>query len=171
MTARPIEREALSVGMLAAAAVAGFYAAFDQLAARGPLYTVNLLGLTLFRGVRDPAIRQLPILIDRAAILWYTGIHLVLSVVIGFVVTRLIAQAEREPSQTRLMLGLIAAGFALTILAIGYLTAPMRDLLPWWSIVLANSAAVVVVAAYLRRRHPELAGRMLTQVGTVERAG
>jgi protein-S-isoprenylcysteine O-methyltransferase Ste14 len=160
-TGRPVEREAVTVGVIAAVAVAAFYAVFDQLAARGPLYTVNLLGLSLFKGVRDPAVRQLPIAIDMAGILMYTGVHLALSVVIGFVVTRLIAQAERDPTQARTMLALIVAGYLLTIVGFGYLTAPMRALLPWWSIVVANSAAVVVVGAYLLKRHPGLAGRML----------
>ena len=162
MTAqRSVEREGLIIGLIAAASVAVFYASVDQLAARGPLYTVNLLGLALFRGVRDPAVVQLPIEMDTGAILTYTGLHLVVSLVIGFIVTRLIAQAEREPSQARLMLGVIVAGFGVTILAIGYLTTPLSGLLPRWSIIVANSLAVVVVAGYLVRRHPGLAGRML----------
>jgi len=157
----PIEREGLRVGLTAAASVAVFYAGFDQLAARGALYTVNLLGLALFRGVRDPAVIQLPISTDTGAILTYTGLHLALSMAIGLIVTRLIAQAERHPSQARLMLVLIVAGFVATILAIGYLTAPLGTLLPRWSIVVANSLAVAVVAGYLVRRHPGLARRIM----------
>lgn len=160
-TGRAVEREAVAVGLIAAGAVAAFYAAFDQLAARGPLYTVNLLGLSLFKGVRDPAIRELPIPIDVGGILTYTAVHLALSVVIGFIVTRLIAQAERDPGQSRTMVALIVAGYVLTIAGIGYVTAPMRDLLPWWSIVVANTAAVIVVGAWLARRHPGLARRLL----------
>ena len=33
-----------------------FYAAFDVLAARGTLYTVNLLGMAVFKGLRDPSV-------------------------------------------------------------------------------------------------------------------
>ena len=160
MNERRVEREAVMVGLIGAAGVAAFYAGFDQLAARGPLYTVNLLGLSLFKGVRDPAVTQLPIPIDAGGILIYSAVHLALSVVIGFIVTRLIAQAERDPGQARTMLALIVAGYVLTIAGIGYLTAPLRQLLPWWSIVVANSAAVIVTAAWLLRRHPGLAGRM-----------
>lgn len=159
-TGHAVEREALWVGAIGAAAVAAFYALFDQLAARGPLYTVNLLGLSLFRGVRDPAVTQLPVPINPGGILTYSAVHLALSVVIGFLVTRLIAQAEREPAQARTMLALIVAGYVLTIAGIGIVTAPMRNLLPWWSIVVANTAAVVVTAVWLVRRHPGLAGRM-----------
>ena len=160
-TGHAVEREAVSVGLIGAAAVAAFYAAFDQLAARGPLYTVNLLGLSLFKGVRDPVVTQLPIAIDAAGIVMYSAVHLALSIIIGFIVTRLIAQAERDPGQARTMLALVVAGYVLTIAGIGYVTAPMRDLLPWWSIVVANTAAVLVTATWLRRRHPGLARRMI----------
>lgn len=159
--AQSVEREGIWVGLIAAVCVAVFYAGFDQLAARGPLYTVNLLGLTLFRGARDPAILELPVPVDLPAIMAYTGLHLVLSLTIGVIVTRLIGQAERQPSRAPFLLAVIVAGFIATILAIGYLSTPMRAVLPWWSIVVANSLAVVVVAAYLLRRHPRLGGLML----------
>jgi hypothetical protein len=158
-TERPIERDGLRAGLIAAMAVAVFYAGFDQLAARGPLYTVNLLGLALFRGVRDPAIRQLPIGIDGAAILTYTALHLVLSLLIGVIVTRFLGLALREPAKAPMIWLLLVAGGAATILAIGYVTGPLRVLLPWWSIVVANALAVAVVGADLLRRHPGLGGR------------
>ena len=156
---RPIERDGLRAGLIAALAVAVFYAGFDQLAARGPLYTVNLLGLALFRGVRDPAIRQLPIAIDAGAILTYTALHLVLSLVIGVIVTRFLGIVRREPSKAPMIWLLLVAGGVATVLAIGYLTGPLRVLLPWWSIVVANAMAVAVVGADLLRRHPDVGGR------------
>ncbi|HEX9164455.1 MAG TPA: hypothetical protein VF862_00990 [Gemmatimonadales bacterium] len=155
---RPIERDGLRAGLIAAGAVALFYAGFDQLAARGPLYTVNLLGLALFRGVRDPAIRQLPIAIDTGAILTYTVLHLALSVVIGVIVTRFLGIARREPGKAPMIWLLLVAGGVATILAIGYATGPLRVLLPWWSIVVANALAVAVVGADLLRRHPDVGG-------------
>jgi hypothetical protein len=48
---------------------------------------------------------------------------------------------------------LLVAGGVATILAVGYLTAPLRLLLPWWSIVVANAMAVAVVGADLLRQH------------------
>lgn len=157
-TERPIERDGLRAGLIAAVAVAIFYAGFDQLAARGPLYTVNLLGLALFRGVRDPAILQLPIAIDGRAILTYTALHLALSVVIGLIVTRFLGIAMREPARAPMVWLLLVTGGVATILAVGYLTAPLRLLLPWWSIVVANAMAVAVVGADLLRRHGGLRG-------------
>jgi hypothetical protein len=158
-TAHQVEREGLAVGLIASVSVAVFYAAIDQLAARGPLYTVNLLGRAVFRGARDSAILQLPIALDAGAIALYSAAHLLGSLTIGIVVTRLIAAAERHPAQATRMLALIVVGFLVTILVVGRLTVPMRPLLPWWSIVLANTLAVVLAGSYLLARHPGLWGR------------
>jgi hypothetical protein len=149
---RPIERDGLRAGLIAALAVAVFYAGFDQLAARGPLYTVNLLGLALFRGARDPAIRQLPIAIDTGAILTYTALHLALSLVIGVIVTRFLGIARREPGKAR---SSAAAGRGRRghDPAIGYTTG-RSGAAAVWSIVVANALAVAVGRRPLRQ-HPE----------------
>lgn len=149
------------VGGIAFLAVAAFYSLFDLFASRGMLFTVNLLGRVVFRGLRDPTILQYPVEIDRAAVAGYTLVHFVLSLAIGFVVTRLIGDAEAHPNRARLMLAVIVGGFIATILLVGGLTESIRPLLPWWSIVVANSAAVLLAAGYLMRRRPGVAGRML----------
>ena len=156
-----VMREGLLVGFVAYASVALFYAVFDFLAARWPLFTVSLLGLAVFKGVRDPSILQLPIPVDAMAVFWYNALHLILSLGIGLVVVRLVAQAEGHPSQARAMLFTIVGGFVVTILAVGILTEPMRALLPWWSIVVANVVAVWMAGSYLLRTHPGI-GRRLT---------
>ena len=158
-------REGLVVGLTAYASVAAFYAVFDLLAARGSLYTVNLLGMAVFRGVHDPAILQLPVPLDLAAIFWYNALHLVLSLAIGLIVVRLVAQAERHPSQAQVVLFVIVAGFVVTILAVGLLTTSMRPVLPWWSIVVANSLAVFVAGLYVLRKHPGIWHRLVPFAG------
>ena len=158
-------REGMVVGLIAYASVAMFYSAFDLLASRGTLYTVNILGMALFRGLRDPAVRQLPIALDVTAIFWYNGFHLLASLAIGLIVTSLVEHAERHPSQVHLVLLTIVAGFVLTVLGIGFLTSPMRPVLPWWSIVLANGLATVLAGWYLVRRRPGLPGRLLSFTG------
>ena len=147
-------RDGFIVGLIAYAAVAVFYALFDLLAARGTLFTVNMLGLAMFRGVRDPSVLQLPIALDVTAIFLYNAFHLAASLVIGQVVLALTAMAERERSRSLAAFGVIVAGFVVTIVAVGLVSGPMRAVLPWWSIVVANSAAVVLSAAYLLRRRP-----------------
>ena len=148
---RPI-RDGVIVGLIASVAVAVFYAFFDLLAARGTLYTVDLLGKAVFRGLRDPAILQLPVKPDPRVIMLYNLMHLVISLAIGLVVTGLVGYAERHPSRSRPVIAVIVAGFFVTVAAVGALTAPFRPLLPWWSIVLANALAVLCAASYLVRR-------------------
>lgn len=147
-------RDGLTLGVLAYASVAAFYAAFDVLAARGTLYTVDLLGKATFRGLRDPSVLQLPMQLDLTAVLLYNALHLAASLGIGLVVAWLIHQAEKHPPMAGAFLTAIVSGYVATILFVGALTAPFRALLPWWSIVAANTAAVAVAGAWVLRRRP-----------------
>jgi len=149
-------REGLTVGLIAYASVAVFYAAFDLLAVRGGLYTVDVLGKAVFRGLRDPAVLMLPQLPDPGAIFLYNVLHLVLSLILGVVVTRLVLEAERRPERARQVLVAFVVGFVGTVLAVGLVTRPMRAALPWWSILAANTLAVLLAARYLLNRHPGL---------------
>lgn len=154
-------RIGLVVGLLAYAAVAIFYSVFDLLAARGTLYTVNLLGRSVFGGLRDVGVLQLPVRLEPAAIIAYNGLHLAISLVIGLIVVGLVARAERHPANARLVLAVIVTGFFITIFAVGWLSTPIRPVLPWWSIVAANVLAVVTAAAYLLRVQPGVGRRLL----------
>jgi len=154
-------RDGIAVGLIAYAGVAIFYALFDFLAARGALYTVNLLGLAVFRGVRDPGVTQLPIPLDLTAIFWYNALHLALSLAIGLFVTRLVGQAEDNPSQRGVILFVVVAGFVATVYGVGVLSTPIRSVLPWWSIVVANALATALAALYLVRRRPGLLSRLM----------
>lgn len=151
------------VGLIAYMSVAVFYSAFDLLASRGTLYTVDLLGKAVFRGLRDPTVLQYPIQPDLTAIFWYNGLHLVASLVIGLIVIRLIEHAEQHPAQARLVLGVIVAGFVVTVLGVGVLTTPMRPVLPWWSIAAANGLATLLAGGYLLRKRPGLWGRLIAR--------
>jgi len=150
-----IVRDGVAIGLIAYAAVAAFYAAFDVLAARGLLYTVDLLGKATFRGLRDPSVLQLPMQPDYTAIFLYNALHLVLSLGIGQVVAWFVAEAERRPSLAYVFLALIVGGYVVTIFAVGAMTASFRPLLPWWSIVVANSAAVVLAWGWVIWRRPD----------------
>jgi hypothetical protein len=155
-------RDGIVVGLIAYASVAVSYSAFDFLAARGTLYTVDLLGKAMFRGLRDTGVLQYPISPDLTTIFWYNVFHLLTSLVIGLIVTSLIAYAERHPAQTNLILVAIVAGFVVTIFAVGYLTSSIRPLLPWWSIVVANVLATLLAGLYLLNARPGLKTRLLS---------
>lgn len=154
-------RQGLIVGSIAYLAVAVFYSCFDLLASRGMLFTVNLLGEGLFHGVRDRSILEFPIVLNYQGIFWYNAVHLATSLLIGLFVLRLVEEGARHPQRAGLMAGLIIAGFATTIALIAWITEPIRPVLPWWSIVVANGAATMLAAIYLLRSRPGLAARML----------
>lgn len=158
-------REGLVVGFIAYLSVAAFYALFDLLAARGALFTVDLLGKAVFQGLRDPTVLETPIQVDTGAILWYNALHLVVSLLIGVIVTQLVDQAERFPSRARLVLFTLVAGFVVTVVGIGMLSTPIRPLLPWWSIVLANAVAVLASSGYILRKHPGIWRRLVPMPG------
>lgn len=162
-------REGFVAGLIAYATVAVFYGVFDLLAARGPLYTVNMLGRSLFRGLRDTGVLQYPVRIDLTAVFWYNALHLVAALAIGFVVMRLVDRADRHASQAGAMLLLIVAGFVVTVLAVGWLTSAIRPVLPWWSIVITNGLAVVTTAVYVTRRRPGITRRLLSFGGRERR--
>ncbi len=118
-------RDGVVLGLIAYAAVAVFYAAFDVLAARGTLHTVDLLGKATFRGLRDPAVLQLPMKLDPTAIFLYNAVPLVASLAIGCVVAWLIHQAEPRPGSgpLYLYLGAIVVAAARTRITSGAETA------------------------------------------------
>jgi hypothetical protein len=149
------------MGLIASVAVAFFYAVFDVLAARGKLYTVDLLGKALFQDLRDPSILLLPVEPDTRVIMLYNAVHLAISLAIGLTVAWLVGYAERHPRSARFITAIIIGGFFVTIIATGMLTAPFRALLPWWSIVVANALAVLFAGSYLVRRRPGVFGRLV----------
>ena len=149
-------RDGLIVGLIAYASVALFYSAFDLLAARGLLYTVDLLGRAMFEGLRDPAVLMFTLERHWTAIFLYNAFHLALSLAIGLLVSTLIDHAERHPSQALLVMVMIVAGGVLTVFGVAYLTESMRPVLPWWSIVVANALAALLAGVYLLRRRPGL---------------
>ena len=153
-------REGLTVGFIGSASAAMFYGVFDILAARGAFFTVDALGKSVFRGLRDAAVLQLPMQVDWATIAWYSGLHLIITLVIGMIVVGLVVHSERRPSQARMVFGTIVAGFVITIVVVGLLTSPMRPLLPWWSVVVANAFAVLTAGTYLLRKHPDAWNRL-----------
>jgi hypothetical protein len=148
------------VGIIGYVSVAVFYAVFDLLAGRGALYTVDLLGKTVFRGLRDVSVLGLPIQVDMTAVIWYSVLHLVLSLVIGLVVTGLVEYSSRQPSRSRLVAFLLVSGFFVTVGIVATLSEPIRPLLPTWSIVVANVFAVLLAGNYLVRKLPGTWGRL-----------
>jgi len=147
-------REGCIAGLIAFAAVAVFYALIDIAAGRGALFTVNLLGQALLGSPVEAAARAGTAAVDAVAVVVYSVLHLAAAIGIGLLVARLVREAELRPMQAQVALLFIVAGFAGTIALVGALTAPLRANLPWWSIIAANSLAVLLAGLVLIRRHP-----------------
>jgi hypothetical protein len=147
-------REGCLIGGLAFVAVAAFYGIFDLVGGRGLLYTVNQLGLVLLRGPGEITAAGSAWPIYPTAIAAYSVIHLLASLAVGVVVCRLVHEAELRPMQAQVALLFIVAGFAGTIALVGLVSVPIREVLPWWSIVAANAIAVLVAGTVMLRRHP-----------------
>src|SRR5690606_34500171 len=125
-------RDGLLVGCIAYLAVAVFYSVFDFLAARGYLYTVNLLGRSVFRGLRDPIVLQYAVQLDMTAIFLYNALHFAVALAIGLVVMWLVSHAERYPARPAGVLLVLVAALVATSLPLGWLTAPIRRVLLGW---------------------------------------
>jgi hypothetical protein len=165
MPKRRVIQDGLVVGLIGYASVAFFYSAFDLLASRGTFYTVNLLGKALFRGLRDPGVLFYPMANDFTAIFWYNALHLAVALLIGVIVTSLVASAEQHPSRRGFVRLVLVLGFVATVMVAATLTTPIRPLLPLWSIVVANAFAAVLAGAYLLRRDQGLWGRLALSTG------
>ena len=155
-------REGIVTGLIASASVAVFYFAFDLFAARGALSTVDRIGQLMLHGSAGMAATGQSIPFDVTAVIGYSAVHLAVSLLIGILVCRLVHEAELQPMLAQVALLFIVAGFAATIVGVGLLSAPIRDVLPWWSIMAANALAVLVAGLVMIQRHPQFLGRMTT---------
>ena len=154
-------RDGLVLGVIGYAAVAIFYAIFDVAAARGALFTVNMLGESLFGGAPDPSRLMFPVEPQFGNVFGYNAVHVLASLLIGFFVMWMLRQASERPSLTRLVQFVIASGYVTTIAVVGILTRTIRPVLPWWSIIAVNSIAMALAAGYLFWRRPRLVAPLL----------
>lgn len=154
-------KDGLITGIIGYATVAILYVFFDLLAARGFLYTVNLLGQALFMGLRDPAVLLSPMELDITAIFLYNTLHLIIALIIGMIVIGLVDFTERQPSKAQRILFFLFLGFVITVASVGYLTSSIRPLLPWWSIVIANILSIILAGFYLLKKHPGIGPHLI----------
>jgi hypothetical protein len=149
--ATSLAQEGLIAGLVGASTVALWFLIVDTLQGR-PLYTPTVLGTALFgRGAAWPEGGA-----DLGMVLMFTWVHGLAFVVIGGVVARLLALAERQPS----------AGFGILMLFVffefGFIAAamlfaaPVLRALAWPAILVANLLAAAAMGGYFWLRHPNL---------------
>ena len=143
-----VTREGLVAGVAGAVAVAVWFLLYD-LAAGVPLRTPALLGATLFHGLRDPS----ALVVTAPLVLQYTAVHGLAFIIFGWTVAGLLALADREP---RLLFGvfmLFCCFEVFFIAVIAILAERLFETIAWWTILVGNLVASLVMLGYFFRGH------------------
>lgn len=154
-------QDGVVVGTIAYAVIAATYGLLDLVAGRGLFFTVNLLGLATFGDAAAASAVTVGEPIRLGAVLLFNALHLVVSIGVGVVVVALVGYAEREDRQAFTVLLALVSGYAVTVAAVGWLSADVRDMLPWTSIILANALAVGAGGWYVVWQRPGVIERMI----------
>ena len=136
-------------GVIGAGLVALWYLILDVVAQR-PLFTPSMLGAVLFKGATDPSVVQ----IQPQLVAWYSALHLLVFLAVGFIASWLAVQFERFPTVGVAILFLFVifeTGFFVFAFTVG---RTILGTLGLWTIGVANLVAAAGMATYLPRRHP-----------------
>ena len=145
-------RGGLFAGLIGYATVVVFFAALNLFTGHSIFYTAALLGSAMFFGLEDPAALE----ITPAAVLTFNMVHLLVMLMVGFLMSWLIAKSEKYPlTQWAVLVGLLFVGFHLFAAVVLFAT-PLLGSLSWVPIAFASAAAAAAMAGYLIRLHPFL---------------
>lgn len=148
-----VPREGISAGLLGGTAVALWFAIIDLIQGKllaTPIMLGTWLG-SLFLTNDVPG--------SAAAFLGYTLFHYVAFIVVGIGFAWVVNGAERVPSVIIGLLGLLAL-FEVWWVGGTYLLSRGFGELTWLQVFIANIIGAGVMALYLWRQHPSLAGRV-----------
>lgn len=144
-------------GILGAAVVAVWFLLLDVVTRGQPLYTPSLLGSIAFGGMEPGEVSGL----NGGAIFAYTGLHGVLFLLAGGLLAWMFTQFERNP-QVGLVLLLMFVTFEAIVWGVGVSIIPaLAGVVGAWAILVANIASAAAMFAFLLRRHPHAAERLL----------
>jgi len=146
-------REGLLVGLLGAAAVAVWFLFIDVAAGR-VFFTPGALGSIIFHGATAAA----EVRVDAVTVLAYTGLHIAAFLATGLIAAAIVAFAEDRHAYVLLGAVLLFVTFETFFIGLVTIVAQwLLEVIPWWTIAVANLIAAAVMAWYLWRRHPRLA--------------
>ena len=145
-------QEGLIAGLVGAATVAIWFLIIDSIQGR-PLYTPTVLGAALFHRGAAPWLDAVP---NFEMVLMFTWVHGLAFIVIGGIVARLLALAERQSN----------LGFGILMLFVffefGFVAAamvfaePVLHALAWPAVLVANMLAAAAMGGYFWVRHRNL---------------
>ena len=149
-----IYKEGIIAGVLGALTVAAWFFVVDMVHGR-PFYTPTVLGTALFgRGVWPSTLETLPPSFEMVAM--FTWVHVLTLAILGVVVERLLAMAERNPSLGFgfvLLFVILEACFTVAAMIVA---EPVLRALTWPAILAANFLAAAAMAGYFWLRHPTM---------------
>lgn len=146
-------REGLIAGVLSGFMVASWFLIVDAAQGRA-FFTPSALGAVLFQGATELGDVQVSFWMTAA----YTPVHYAFFIPVGILAAAVVHQAERQPPILigAMLLFVVFEAFFLGLIAVA--AEFLLGSLAWWSIAVGNLVGVVVLAGYLWRKHPELAG-------------
>jgi len=146
-------REGLIAGGLGALAVALWFLLVDVIARRA-LHTPALLGALVSRTPDPIAASEGPNRLMFAAL--YTPIHFILFALFGVLVVFLMHRAKKRPSLLMLALVLFAVFEGGFTGFVALLAQTALGDLAWYQVAIGNLLAVIVMAWYVWRCHPDV---------------
>ena len=149
--------EGTDVGLIGGVAVAVWFLVLDMLAGR-PLRTPSVLGQVVLFGNARPDVVH----VDLGAVLLYTVVHFAAFALFGVLLTKIVHLATDNPVVrfALLMVFLVFELFFYGILTM--LSTGTLNLFPFWTVIVANTIAAVVMGLYLWRTHPSFRESMLS---------
>ena len=145
-------------GTIGAVTIAVWFLCIDVSTGQ-PFRTPALLGATLFEGLRDPAALH-P---TARLVLEYTVLHWVAFVSFGLLAAGLLAAADRDPRLLVILFMLFCCFEVFVLGLISVLAERLFEVLAWWTLVLANLLAGLIMLGFFFRRHRSTWHQFLVQ--------
>ena len=143
-----IVREGAVAGFLAALTISAWFLATDLMQGR-PFFTPAALGSALFLGASEISQVELTLW----TVVGYSLLHFGAFMAVGVVASAIAGQVESMPPIVR---GVVFLLVIFEAFSLGFFAVIAEFALSFWSIGAGNLLAVIVLAYYLWKRHPEL---------------
>lgn len=151
-----IAENGMLAGILGAGVVAIWYFIVDGVARGMPFYTPSLLGSVVFAGADANEVTS----INGAMIFAYTGIHGLLFLSAGMILSWMFYHCEQNP-QIGFVLLLLFVTFEAILWGVGVSIIPaLAGAVGAWTILVANVASAIAMFTFLLRRHPRTIERL-----------
>ncbi|HSK20216.1 MAG TPA: hypothetical protein VK912_13770 [Longimicrobiales bacterium] len=148
--AHGVVRNGAIAALLGFGVVALFFAVASALAGQSPFHIAALLGGSLFFG------RGADVIVEPAAILAYSGVHLLVFLAAGIFMAWLARISEHLMEGWYLALSLAIYVGAHVVVVPAMFDEPVRSQLPLWLVTAATTAAALLMGAYLWKAYPGL---------------